>query len=747
MQMTIQETTATSSWSAELESLFEQLQKETIWLTLPGLFVIGIISLTGKDQFRSPYWGGLLCVLIFALALIVVGIGRWNYTAAAFTLVIGCLVIDLLTVAESGLTPAIFLLMIPAGLATLTITRIAGVSVAAICTLYLLAAPTALVPATLVQRAVASLAVWGTVGMILLVLRPLLKATEMMWAGYERSLTLLEQSRDFQQRLAETLSDLTAANMQLTHLNQQAQLLRQAAEDERRAKEQFVANVSHELRTPLNMIVGFAEMMLRMPETYGDHIPPSLLADLAVVLRNSQHLSSLIDDVLDLSQIQAGQLALSKERVSLAEMIQAATIAVRPLFESKNLYLETEVAKDLPLVLCDRTRIREVVLNLMSNAGRFTEHGGVRVKAWQEGSDVVVSVADTGPGIAEEDKDKLFQPFQQLDGTLRRRHGGSGLGLSISKNFVDLHNGRIWFESKKGVGTTLFFRLPVSPPEPVPNTFTRWFNPHQAYEGRSRPTRLKPVVVPPRVVVVERGESLQRLFRRYVEGLEITPVKDLDEAFRELAQTPAQALLVNTEKPDEALKRLTASVALPSGIPALVCSLPSDADAITALGVADYLTKPITREALLGALEHLEKKIEKVLVVDDEPDALHLFRRMLSTASRHYRVFRATNGQQALELLRTQQPDVMLLDLVMPEMNGYQLLAIKNQSSDLRDIPVILISAKDLISQPLVSRTLSVTLRDGLPLPQLLACLKALSAILVPAPSANGPRSLAASPD
>jgi signal transduction histidine kinase/DNA-binding response OmpR family regulator len=747
MQMTIQETTATSSWSAELESLFEQLQKETIWLTLPGLFVIGIISLTGKDQFRDSYWGGLLCVLIFALALIVVGIGRWNYTAAAYTLVIGCLMIDLVTVAESGLTPAVFLLVIPAGLATLTITRLAGVSVAAMCTLYLLAAPPALVPTPLVQRAVASLAVWCTVGMILLVLRPLLKATEMMWAGYERSLTLLEQSRDFQQRLAETLSDLTAANMQLTHLNQQAQLLRQAAEDERRAKEQFVANVSHELRTPLNMIVGFAEMMLRTPETYGDHIPPSLLADLAVVLRNSQHLSSLIDDVLDLSQIQAGQLALSKERVSLAEMIQAATIAVRPLFESKNLYLETEVAKDLPLVLCDLTRIREVVLNLMSNAGRFTEHGGVCVKAWQEGSDVVVSVADTGPGIAEEDKDKLFQPFQQLDGTLRRRHGGSGLGLSISKNFVDLHNGRIWFESKKGVGTTLFFRLPISPPEPVPTTFTRWFNPHQVYEGRNRPTRLKPVVVPPRVVVVERGESLQRLFRRYVEGLEIIPVKDLDEAFQELAQTPAQALLVNTEKPDEALKRLTASAALPSGIPALVCSLPSDADAITALGVANYLTKPITRDALLGALEHLGKKIERVLVVDDEPDALHLFRRMLSTASRHYRVFRATNGQQALELLRTQQPDVMLLDLVMPEMNGYQLLAIKNQSPDLRDIPVILISAKDLISQPLVSRTLSVTLRDGLPLPQLLASLKSLSAILVPPPSANGPRSLAASPD
>jgi len=747
MQMTTQATASTSNWSVELDSLFEQLQKETIGLTLPGLLGIGLIALTAKDQFRDPYWGGLLCISLFALALFVVGISRWNYTAAAYTLAIGCLAINLLTVAKSGMTPAVFLLVIPAGLATLAITRWAGVSVAAICTLYLLAAPPVLVPAAPVQRVVAVLAVWCTVGMILLVLRPLLKATEMMWTGYERSLALLEQSRDYQQRLAETLADLTAANMQLTHLNQQAQSLRQAAEDERRAKEQFVANVSHELRTPLNMIVGFAEMMLRTPETYGDHIPPSLLADLAVVLRNSQHLSSLIDDVLDLSQIQAGQFTLSKERVSLAEMIQAAAIAVRPLFESKNLYLETDAAKDLPLVLCDRTRIREVVLNLMSNAGRFTEHGGVRVKAWQEGDDVVVSVADTGPGIAEEDKDKLFQPFQQLDGTLRRRHGGSGLGLSISKNFVDLHNGKIWFESKKGVGTTLFFRLPISPTEPVPETFTRWFNPHQVYEGRSRPTRLKPIAMHPRVVVVERGESLQRLFRRFVDGVDIAPAEDLEEALRGLAQTPAQVLLVNTEKPDEVLKRLADSTALPSGIPALVCSLPSDADAITALGANDYLTKPITREALFGALEHLGKPIDRILVVDDEPDALHLFRRMLSTADRHCRVFRATNGRQALELLRAQRPDVMLLDLVMPEMNGFQLLAIKNQSPDLVDIPVILISAKDLISQPLVSRTLSVTLRDGLPLPQLLACLKSLSAILAPPPSASGSMSLAPSPD
>ena len=271
----------------------------------------------------------------------------------------------------------------------------------------------------------------------------------------------MDAARDAQADLKQAVKDLAEANLQTARLNQLLGMARHAAEEAERAKAEFVANVSHELRTPLNMVIGFAEMIMSAPKTYG-RVSTALRADLAVIHRNSQHLAALIDDVLDLSQIEAGRMALTKERVALGEIIAAATEAIRPLYQTKGLYLRTEAPEGL-VVSCDRTRVREVLLNLLSNAGRFTEQGGVTVQARVMGQEVVVSVSDTGPGIAPEDQARLFQPFQQADGSIRRRFGGSGLGLSISKHFVELHDGRMWLESGVGSGTTIFFTLPFEP--------------------------------------------------------------------------------------------------------------------------------------------------------------------------------------------------------------------------------------------------------------------------------------------
>ncbi len=272
--------------------------------------------------------------------------------------------------------------------------------------------------------------------------------------NYRKSREELEELRLERVEWRQTKEDYDLVTRELARLTTRLEAMTQIAEEARRVKEEFVANVSHELRTPLNMILGFSEVIMKSPQAYGDAIPPALLADIAAIERNSLHLSRLVDDVLDLSQIEAGRMALMKEWVDIPTIISEAVSTVRFLYESKKLYLREDIAEGLPVVLCDGTRIRQVLINLLSNAGRFTDQGGVEVRAWLGENGLVMAVSDSGPGISEEDQKKIFQPFRQLQSTLHGHKGGSGLGLSISKQFVEMHGGSMWLESELGVGTT-----------------------------------------------------------------------------------------------------------------------------------------------------------------------------------------------------------------------------------------------------------------------------------------------------
>jgi signal transduction histidine kinase len=342
------------------------------------------------------------------------------------------------------------------------------------------------------------------------------------WSNYEVTRDLLDQVRSSNLQAQEALKDLADANLQLTRLNNLAHSLRLSAEEARRTKEQFVANVSHELRTPLNMIIGFSEMILQTPrEIYGGRISPKLLADLDVILRNSRHLSKLIDDVLDLSQVDAGQMSLSKSMESMEEIIRAAVVSVQPLFQSKGLSLKVEIPDDLPKVLCDSTRIRQVILNLLSNAGRFTEAGGVTVNVNYDQRWMTIRVTDTGPGIAPENREQLFQPFHQMDATIRNLYGGSGLGLSISKRFIEMHDGRIGLNSEASKGSTFFIQLPMNTTAPLERGPSRWFNPYFHFEPRTHPYMAPLPPKRPRFVVMENGHVLEKLLLRYVDQVEI----------------------------------------------------------------------------------------------------------------------------------------------------------------------------------------------------------------------------------
>jgi CheY-like chemotaxis protein len=380
---------------------------------------------------------------------------------------------------------------------------------------------------------------------------------------------------------------------------------------------------------------------------------------------------------------------------------------------------------------------------LLGNAGRYTDQGGVRVRVCRDGNDLLVSVQDTGKGIPAADLGKLFQPFQQLDGSIRR-HVGSGLGLSVSKRFIELHGGKIWVESRVGAGTTFFFRLPVDLEPPPAGSISRWLMPDWEFIQRASSSKAPQPEMCPRFVVWEARGALQRLLRRYWGDAEIVPVVSLEKAQRELAAMPSQALLVNNASIAGALQQLT-SAPLPYGIPVIVCSVAAPSDSAEALGISGYLVKPVSQEALLTELDRLGLAEGTILIVDDDPDALQLFRRMLSSARQDYRVLLARDGYEALGVLRQSRPDVILLDLIMPNMDGYQLIALREQDEALRDIPIIVVSAQDPTGQPVVSSALAVTHRDGLSARQLLTSIRALSQALSAAGQLGDPTPPAAS--
>jgi signal transduction histidine kinase/CheY-like chemotaxis protein len=728
--------------SSRMQADFGSLQRSTVLLSLPGLFIAVLILGVVGSQTTEYIWPLGTALFLGALIPLIWLLSQRSFGLASGLLVLGCLASLFLIFTWGKVTETLVLLFIPAGLVTVSYGGLAGVGAGAVLTLLFIIAPGPVAQAAPVIRTLAGISVWSVVGLIWLTLRPLITAVDWSWKAYWQSLKLLEQSREFQVRLQQALEDLTESNSQLNRLNVLANNLRHAAEEERRIKEQFVANVSHELRTPLNMVIGFCEMILKSPETYAAEgvkkLPANLLADLQVVLRNSQHLSSLIDDVLDLSQIEAGQMALVKEWVEIPGVVDAAVTAVRPLYESKHLSLAAEIDPELPRVFCDRTRIREVLLNLLSNAGRFTTEGGVSIRVWCEPDGVLFSVADTGPGISAEDRGKLFQPFQQLDPSIRRKHGGTGLGLNISKSFVELHEGKMWVESQQGKGTTFFFRLPLEPPAVAPAGVSRWVNPYITYQARTRRPFHPEVDRRPRALVVEGGAILQRLFTRYLPNMEILHAVSLTEAREMLQKTPAHMVVINQQPGEEHLAELIAA-ALPDDTPAVMCSVADPIHYAPAPDVPEMLVKPITQEVLLSALDKLSvsSPVQSILLVEDEPDAQKLFVRMLTSAGRGYRVARAGNGAQALRMLTRQSFDVILLDLVMPEMDGYQFLRLRGEDPRLQSIPVILISAQDTRGHMIVSSFVAAARPGGISVQQLLDSVQALRAILSPGGNNN----------
>lgn len=706
------------------------------------ILVLGVSVLLLFTLAAPPWPGGNgWQMLAITLAWLAVGIGAYyltprNLLRAHALLLAGAAVLLPLAVAASGQPllvtlyaglPALAVMLLgwPAGIGATLFVAVAPSALAAVGAAPALPWTTAAVLAGL--AALAALLCW-------IVASALLELAETSLLGLERAQIIVDEARSQRLELKQVEEDLLQATGEQSRLLDRLKAMNQIAEEARQTKQEFIAKVSHELRTPLNMIIGYSELITQSPKLYGGRIPPALLADIAVILRNSQHLSKLVDDVLDLSQIDAGRMALSKMWVDLAAIVGEAAEAVRPLFQTKGLSLDVDAPATLPQVFCDPTRIRQVLMNLLSNAGRFTEEGGVRVCVWAAEEQMRLSVQDSGPGIDPRDQDHLFEPFQQIDASIRRKHGGSGLGLNISKQFVEMHDGQIWMESQPGHGTVFHVSLPLLPApvdEFAPVAARRWVHAYDAYVPRTRARIASVPEVRARYVVMEYEHTLERLLTRYMENAEVVRVQSLDAALQVLGESPARALVVNSAMLPPQSWPESGWGKLPFDTPMLACWLPSDA-APEQLGVVRYLVKPVNRDHLEEAMLALGTQVRTVLVCDDEPDIVRLFLRMLSGFARGYQIITATSGVEALTALRELRPDAMILDLLMPEMTGFDLLQEKAKEPELRDIPVIVASSLDPYNQPIVSNQLFVARGSGLSSRDLLQCIQSLSAVLAP---------------
>ncbi|MHB8627940.1 MAG: ATP-binding response regulator [Aggregatilineales bacterium] len=543
--------------------------------------------------------------------------------------------------------------------------------------------------------------------------------TAVHWYGAmeSRSEQLLEETRDHRAKLSQALKSMEIAYETQKRIQLELVWARKQAEDARRLKEQFAANISHELRTPLNLILGFSELMYLSPEVYGDVVwPPILRRDIHQIFRSSQHLLGMIDDILDLSRFEMTGFNLSLEVVSLEPLLRDTLEIARSLVRGRPVQLNLDVAPGLPMLEIDRTRIRQVVLNLLNNACSFTEAGSIDLVARRAEREILVSISDTGAGIPQDKLPHLFDEFYQVDHSLRRSHSGVGLGLAISKRFVEAHGGHIGVESQEGVGSRFTFALPIS---------ERFL---ADPSGIKAPDRLPADVSHPYLLVLEKDEAIVSMVQRYVKNCDVIQVKD-SKALRETSLKYHPRAILHNLRPGQNV--INGCDMVETSVPIIECSLPSPAWIAEELAIAGYLSKPITARTLLEQIER-SGNVNDILVVDDDRGFALLIERILQSSGKLFEVRRAYDGVQGLAALRDRIPDLVLLDLIMPGMDGMDLLAHMQAAPSLATVPVILISSNDERSEQRTESHIVVRHRDGLYPVEVLNCLSSIVSNIKP---------------
>jgi signal transduction histidine kinase/DNA-binding response OmpR family regulator len=468
-----------------------------------------------------------------------------------------------------------------------------------------------------------------------------------------------------------------------------------AAETANRTKSVFLANMSHELRTPLNAIIGYSEMLIEESEDSGEtaHVP-----DVTKILAAGKHLLELINAVLDLSKIEADRMELCLENFSVAGLVDDVVSVIRPQLEKNGNKFQVTVDPAVTgigergVMRADQAKVRQSLFNLLSNAGKFTSNGMVSLDVRAlPGQRIAFAVADTGVGIRPDQMAKLFEPFVQADSSISRKYGGTGLGLVISRRFARMMGGDITVSSGEGKGSVFLMNLPQSIDMAV------------GAEAAVATSSSGSAASAGTVLVIDDESSVHDILRRTLDryGFRTESASNGKEGLRMARKIRPQAITLDVMMPGmdgwAVLAALKADPEL-ADIPVIMLTVVDNRNAGYALGAADYLTKPIDRDRLAAVLlRYRDNAATTALVVEDDSAAREVMRRLLEGEG--WRVLEACNGHEALDLLAKSPPGIVLLDLMMPEMNGFELLAEMDARVEWKSIPVIVVTAKDLTAE------------------------------------------------
>ncbi len=490
------------------------------------------------------------------------------------------------------------------------------------------------------------------------------------------------------------ITELKQREAELDALVHELEVARDAAQEASRTKSSFLANMSHELRTPLNAIIGVTEMLQEDAREFSreDEIEP-----LDRVQRAARHLLALINDILDLSKIEAGKMELVLENFPIATLIDDVVHTVESIASKNGNEIVVNCPDAIGSIYADEIRVRQALMNLVSNASKFTSNGTVTVstvkKRTADGEHVEFAVMDTGIGMDPDQLAKLFQEFSQADSSTTRKYGGTGLGLAISRRFCQMMGGDISVESELGHGSKFVMTLPIH--VGVTDKSARTSEPSRLRASGSHEV--------PLILVVDDDPTVREVVGRYLEreGFTFAEADGGREGLRLARELSPAAITLDITMPD--LDGWTVLAAIKgdpelADIPVILLTIIDEKNRGFALGASEYLVKPVDRDKLIRVLRQLSTPAGgSVLVVDDDEISRAGLRNALQQAG--WQVAEADNGQIALSRLTEARPSAILLDLMMPEMDGFEFLDEVRQHEDWRDIPVIVITARDVTAE------------------------------------------------